>query len=76
MLPLVHERPVGVLGEGKGGKAELEGALAALFHRAARGVPRPLGVHVEIGRKRHVEQASGPQLPIGRAPPALRATSP
>ncbi len=42
-----------MLSESKGGKAELEGALAAPFHGALRGVPRPLRVHVEIGREGH-----------------------
>src|SRR6266550_921679 len=59
MLTLLHERPVGVLGEGKRGKAELEGPLAALFHRTARGVPRPLRVHVEIGREGHATRLMG-----------------
>ena len=64
VLPFVDEGPVGVLGEGDRRKAELEGALAAAFHRAAGRVPRPFGVHVQIGRQGHAEQASGQETSL------------
>ncbi len=59
MLALVHERPVGVLGEGDGGQTDLERPLAAAFHVPFGGVPGPFGVHVEIGRQRHPTRLPG-----------------
>ena len=40
-----------VLGERHAGQAELLGPGAGLLHRAARRIPRPLGMHMRIRRQ-------------------------
>src|SRR5260370_13134 len=59
VLTLVDEGPIGVLGEGDGGQADLERALAGTLHVPGRGVPRPFGVHVEIRRQGHPTRLPG-----------------
>ena len=53
MLALVHQRPVGVLRKGNCRQSDLDRPLAAALHMPPGGVPRPFGMHVEVGRQSH-----------------------
>ena len=74
VLPLVHEGPVRVFGERQCGKPDLDRALAAALHVPAGRVPRPLGMHVHVGRRWHwtrLREARSPAC-CGRSTKACR----
>ncbi len=59
VLALVNHHEVGMLRKGNPRQSELQSPLAAALHRAAGGVPRPFGVHVEVRRQGHRTRLPG-----------------
>jgi hypothetical protein len=66
--------PVGMLSEGDRWQTDLDRALAAALHRTARRIPRPFGVHVEVGWQEHQVRLQRDEPGQPKPPTALGPT--